>query len=156
MSTEIISKFEDTSTHHKLKHSDWFNLAYLCEQAYHKAEREQPVNKLLIADNLKAFHCLAFYSNLKDEDYYMSNLLKTGKLEGARREVIGLLPEAIDRTLTWLAVTETLLVGQVVYIPRCLKVLLEDETSLKTMKPLIGEILTPYVESLLEIAKGNI
>lgn len=118
--------------------------------AYKKANNPE-VNKDKILLIISAFEEL--YSNKTSEthdNYYIGNLIGTGKSEGTYEQVVGSVTEAINRTKKFIENSDKIHSSQCEYFARNLLVILEKES----FKQPVNTILMPYLSTISDIENG--
>lgn len=87
-----------------------------------------------------------------DDNYYLGNLISTGKVEGTREEVLGNVSDAVGRTIKFIKESNEIYASQCEFYSRNFKVLLEKETLKKEPLTVLGS----KMKDLENIALGNI
>ncbi|EKA7412764.1 hypothetical protein OL305_004584 [Vibrio parahaemolyticus] len=127
------------------------NLVKLGQQVHlaYKNSAQSTVNKDDIKTVVLSFHEL--YKHVAEEvhdSYFLGNLIKTGKIEGTKEEVLGTIDDAVERTISFIDNSQDLTTSQCEFFARNLKEILEKHSFTKPVE----DILENYLNTLNLIA----
>lgn len=131
----------------------WLTLAEKVHQNYADAEPDTPINLerfLTVLDVFAALH--AGRASENDGGYYLGNLIGTGRFEGTMEQVLGTVPQAIERTHLFYRQKGVIYSHQAEIVTRNLIAVLRKEK----FKQSLDMLLARFAEPLNNLASGNL
>lgn len=135
-----------------MNNNDWYTTVKRVHQNYAKAQNIKVDKKKLLAV-LYAFRDLYNQrSTCREEEYYLSNLIGTGAIEGRREDVLGTVPQAVKRTEQFIFESVDIYSHQAEIICRNLINILRKEN----FTIAIDEVLAPHKVALTDLKMGDL
>ncbi|EIU7615325.1 hypothetical protein L3I75_004639 [Vibrio vulnificus] len=149
---ELFNKLFSSKSKNYRATEEQIKLGVDVQNAY-RLRRDQVADKEKITSVVRAFYDLHNSLVQKPSDnYFLSNLVSNGCVEGSKEECLGDIDKRVQLTLDLIQAPKDLYASQCEYFSRNLHCILRDH---KFNQP-VENILAPYINDISSVAEGHI